>query len=413
MAVLLHPVRAGIPVPRIAFSREHETRTLAQDRAIVDRIIAAYHDARRSASRRVQRSMFGSVWSENGFAGGQADLVRALEDRSAERTHDILRRFLVSEAAHGIAMGRAEAETVGGNPDLARQYGLMWLDQLVGLAHASGALPAINPEDNFAAWERALEIDVDDVAAAIEHALGVTLDFPDAIGVFGAELRGRPFPVIAFQHLLVALSVRAWTASDGGGHVVEIGGGFGDLAFWTTRLLPCRYTIYDLPFVNAAQAYFLSRALPGHPLRLAGEPPAGDGEIALLPAWRLLDDAPPAADVVVNQNSLVEIPRDTARAYLTAMRGFLKGPFLSINHESWQRVADTVDRTSVADSIAAVGGYTRLSRGPFPLRVGYVQEIYAPSGATLRTGTSPEIEAASASARTPPLERLKRLLTRP
>ena len=81
--------------------------------------------------------------------------------------------------------------------------------------------------------------------------------------------------MIAFTHLLVALNIRAWLPSGGTGHVVEIGGGFGDLALWTTRLVPCRYTIYDLPFASAAQAYFLCRARPGEPLRLSGERTSG------------------------------------------------------------------------------------------------------------------------------------------
>jgi hypothetical protein len=413
MAVLLHPVREGVRVPRIVFSTEYEQRTLAEDREIIERILGAYHHAIGSASARTRRSMFGTIWAADGFGGRQRDLVEALEARSAERAHGILRRFLISDAAYGIAMGREEADAVRNDPALAHGYGLMWLDQLVGLAGASGAHPLINPEDNLAGWERALlDVDVDAVVASIEETFGIRLEFPDMTGVFGGELRGKPVPSLAFMHLLVALGVRPWMPEQGKGHVVEIGGGFGDLAYWTGRLLRCRYTIYDLPFVNAAQAYFLWRALPGRPLRLAGEQPGAGDEIALLPGWLLIQEPPASADVVINQNSLVEIPRATARAYLTAIRGFLDGPFLSINHESWQRMADALDRTSVAESMAAVGGYTRVSRAPFALRVGYVQEIYARSGATLRVGSSDGRRVVASPAAAPTLKRLKRLLSR-
>ena len=416
MAVLLHPVSDGVRVPSIAFSTEYERRTLSEDRAIVERIIAAYHHAVGSASPEMRQAMCGTIWGADGFGGHQGEFVRAREERSVERTHDILRRFHLTDAAHGIAMGRAEAEAVRTQPVQSHHYGLMWLDRLVGLACASGALPLVNPEDNYPAWERALEIDVEAVAAAIERHIGIPLDFPDVTGVFGGELRGRPIPVIAFTHLLVALNLRPWVPASGRGHVVEIGGGFGDLAMWTTRLGPCRYTIYDLPFASAAQAYFLWRSCPGGALRLSGERAAGGNEIALLPGWGLLQDPPAAADVVVNQDSLVEIPRAIAAAYLKAMSGFLNGPFFSVNHESWQRLADTLDRTSVAESIATVGGYVRVSRAPFPLRMGYVQEIYAPVGKVLRPGgPSSEVarepgepEAAPAGA----LHRLGRLFSR-
>ena len=40
------------------------------------------------------------------------------------------------------------------------------------------------------------------------------------------------------------------------GAVIHVGGGFGDLAYWTGQLSGAAM-IYDLPFVNAAQARFL------------------------------------------------------------------------------------------------------------------------------------------------------------
>lgn len=407
MAVLLHPLSDGVRPPRVIFSTEYQQRTLAQDREIIERIIAAYHHALGSTSAKMKRSMYGTVWGRDGFDRGQraahalmrfirrrfhrgdghqGGLIRALEERSLERTHEILRQFHLSDAAHGIAMGKAEAEAMRTNPAQAHHYGLMWVDRLVGLAEASGALPLTNPEDNFDAWQKALEVDIEQVAAAIERSMGMPLEFPDVTGVFGCELRGRPLPLIVFTHLLLALSIRPWVQAveDPRRHVVEIGGGFGSLAYWTTRLVPCGYTIYDLPFASAAQAYFLWRARPGQPLRLSGEGQSQAGEIALLPGWALLQDPPRSADVVVNQDALVEIPRRVATAYLSAVRGFLNGPFLSVNHESWQRLADTLDRTSVAELVAAAGGFVRLSRGPFALRQGYVQEIYGLSGATLR-----------------------------
>jgi len=417
MAVLLHPLSEGVHPPPVVFSTEYERRTLAQDREIVDRIIAAYHHALGATSVEMRQAMCGTIWGSDGFGGYQGEFIRALEERSVERTHDILRQFHVSDAAHGIAMGKAEAESVRANPAVERHYGLMWLDRLVGLAEGSGAVALMNPEDNFETWQKGLEVDVEQVAAAIERRIGMPLEFPDVTGVFGGELRGRPMPVIAFTHLLVALSIRPWVTDEGGSHLVEIGGGFGSLAYWTTRLMPCRYTIYDLPFASAAQAYFLWRVRGGQPLRLSGEGRPQPGEIALLPGWALIEDPPASAQVLVNQDSLVEIPRGIATAYLTAVRGFLDGPFLSVNHESWQRLADALDRTSVSELIAAAGGYVRLSRGPFALRQGYAQEIYTVAGATLRPAASRGAQTAKAADETStapaaPLQRFKRLFAR-
>ena len=223
MALLLHPVTERTRPQPIRFSREYESRTLTEDREIIERIIAAYHHALATASADVRQSMCGTIWGADGFDERQGALIRALEDKSPENAHEILRQFHISDAAHGLGMGKVEAEAVAGRSDQARAYGFMWLDRLVGLAHATGALPMPNPEDNADDWHRCLDVDPEEVAVAIEKHIGLTLDFPDVTGVFGGELRGRAFPLVAFTHLLVALSVRPWLPPDNA-VVVEIGG---------------------------------------------------------------------------------------------------------------------------------------------------------------------------------------------
>jgi hypothetical protein len=379
MAPLLHPVSDQVRVPPIHFSEEYRRRTLGEDRDIIDRIIAAYHAALRSASPEILQSMCGTIWSDKGLVGKQAGLIQALEDKSPRAVHDILCRYFITDAAHGIAMGQREFEVVYHQPEHRRHYGLMWLDRLVGLAHAIGAVPVPNPEDSGERWQCALEVEPAQVFAAIEKHVGMPIEFPDVCGVFGGEIRGRAFPFIAFTHLLVALSARALVPSREP-TIVEIGGGFGGLASWLYQLCRCHYTIFDLPFANAVQAYFLHRALPGRPLVLCGERPACGPALYLQPAWAIFNQSPvTTVELVINQDSMPEIPQRMACRYLQAMKGFLKGPFLSVNQEPAPEASQLWDRTRIAQLIDTVGGYARLSRGPFPLRMGYVQEVYYPT----------------------------------
>jgi hypothetical protein len=376
---LLHPCPADLPPRPVRFSTEHHSRGLAEDRDVIERIIAAYHRAAGAATAAQRDSLCGPLWGEGGYDGRQAALIGALKEKSTAGVHDVLKQFFVSDAGSGIAMGRAEAEAVRGQEAARRGYGLLWLDRLVGLAEAVGARPVPNPEEDPVGWENSLAADPAAVVGAVERHLGVEMAFPDVCGVFGGELQGRPFPAISFTHLLVALSVRAFCPR-AGAHVVEIGGGFGGLALWVGRLLPCAYTIFDLPWASAVQAYFLYRALPGCRLWLFGEAePAGAADFTLRPAWELLAPLEQTADLVVNQDSLVEVPRATAVGYLQAVAGSLRCPLLSVNHESPARAPEVLGRNSVAGLVAQAGSFVRVRRGPFALRRGYVEEVFCPA----------------------------------
>src|SRR5207248_799117 len=78
-----------------------------------------------------------------------------------------------------------------------------------------------------------------------------------------------------------------------------------------------RYTVYDLPWVNALQGYFLIRSLPGVAVRLYGE---DAGDLRVLPYWKLNDEPARACGYLVNTDSLPEMGYPTARGYLPEIR---------------------------------------------------------------------------------------------
>ena len=80
--------------------------------------------------------------------------------------------------------------------------------------------------------------------------------------------------------------------------------------------------------------------------------------------------------MVVNQDSFPEIERAFVVDYLRHIRRFA-GRLLSINQEAAAvAAADGRCQHVVSELVDSVGGFVRVSRVPYWLRRGYVEEIY-------------------------------------
>jgi hypothetical protein len=122
-----------------------------------------------------------------------------------------------------------------------------------------------------------------------------------------------------------------------------------------------QYTIVDLPMSNVAQAAFLGAALGEDAVCLTGE--SRPGIRILTPKWLFATDD--RFDVVLNTDSLTEMPPETAIRYaqIAMVRA---GKLLSINHEAYDVL--------VHDLAPLVG--RSLCRAPYWLRHGYVEELF-------------------------------------
>ena len=247
--IFLNPVSAAAVPQAITFSQEPSSRTWGDDQELIDRIIAAYHRAITSTPPEVQTCFADSLWTDSGYLGHQAGLISALKAGDSQRLHDILRGMFVSDAVHALGMGKLEASLLQSKPEHIRTYGLQWIDRLVSLSYAVGARPVRYCEYDHKGYLDSLLVDVEEVARAVEEKLQIRLKFPEIGGVFGRELGGSPFPMHAFVLLAAAFQV-SLTLPSGNPFVIEIGGGFGGLAYWVHALTPCQYRIYDLQVVQ-------------------------------------------------------------------------------------------------------------------------------------------------------------------
>src|SRR5439155_9931646 len=159
--------------------------------------------------------------------------------------------------------------------------------------------------------------------------LGFDPSFPAVGSAYGFTISGHLYTIDSLTHAYNAFRVRQ--LAGGPGTAFEIGGGYGCLALMAYRAGFRDYAVFDLPWVNALQGYFLVRSLPEGTIRLYGE---SGGGVRVLPYWALDAEPDKACDVLVNTDSLPEMGHDTAKGYLPRIRRVTRTAFLSVNQEA-------------------------------------------------------------------------------
>jgi hypothetical protein len=212
-------------------------------------------------------------------------------------------------------------------------------------------------------WQRWMQSWTGDNLLRLAEAVGAwRLEYPEAAS------RGAVDPeevLRAVQALYQAYRIFELIGRRSSARIAEIGGGLGRTAYYARQFGIRNYTIIDLPMTAVAQGYFLGRTLGADAVGLFGESSAG---CDVLPPMSFLEGTE-KYDLVVNVDSLTEMARDTARAYVEAIRA-RAAMFLSINHE--------YNAFSVND-ILAESGLHPAARTPYWLRRGYVDEVFEQS----------------------------------
>lgn len=296
--------------------------------------------------------------------------------RSSEHQADeYLASMFAQPIMRGIAQGDIAYKALLESPHSRAHVTLEAIDKLLALSDALATAPIENPEQG--PWGKQAHGDVEKLLTKIEDALSVQLAFPKFYGsVFGiSSIRG-----VFHDRDCWAIYVASRIASlvkDRKAPICEIGGGAGHLAYYCWMLGFRNYTIIDLPTVNVIQAYFLRRNLPEAEISLSGERSSFNGsEGVRILSPRYMRDVPNKHfSLAVNVDSFPEIFPATVQEYLRSIRRS-SSLFLSVNQEAMVRMAENDIQTRVRDNVGAVGGFKLLSRHPFWLRKGYVEEIY-------------------------------------
>ncbi|HMI18495.1 MAG TPA: hypothetical protein VK533_03020 [Sphingomonas sp.] len=317
----------------------------------------------------------GPVWDAL-LAGPQKHLVRWLARGEAEPLAADLAALGRSEAAQGFFGGAGQHRRCAGDSAYAQLLAAWTHDKLLSLAEAVGAVRLELPENG--AWGETIAIPPADLFAAIEIKLGCDLSPPTHVGAFlGIDAGGRVLQMRVLEAIHAAWRLKQIADAHGFGRVCEIGAGAGLTAYYAALLGIEDYTIIDLPTMNAVQAYMLAGSRIGDRVALPGE--GRDGAIRVLPHSAFAGLARGSIDILYNQDSLPEIERGAASAYLADARRIGVPLLLSINQEAHLPTADG-RQASVPELIAETGGFTLLSRHRHWLRQGYAEEIYRAKG---------------------------------
>lgn len=339
--------------------------------SLLERTIAAFQAQKNDAPRDAGTS---GCWSDHGWDGNLRPLVSALEQGNLAAVRTMFQSLFQTSLSYGIAMGAQELAAVQSTPRHTETYEHQWRQTLISVAEAVGAIPVHNPE--LGPDHRQLPVGT--VFSALSSKMGVSVDFPQGFGVFGCRPADCIMPTIALQHLHAAWYCAQWLQRDGK-RVVEIGGGFGGLFYYLSKLRRVDYCSYDVPAAIAIQTVFIGASCPAIQLQLYGEakPSEGGAVARLLPSWVLGQSearvAQEPVDLIINQDTIADLAQETREQILTYMGTVLQGALISIAPDS-SAVSDCL----LFPAALAEAGFHLFDRVPFHSRNGYMREIYHP-----------------------------------
>jgi hypothetical protein len=337
-------------------------------RALVPRVIAAYRRAM-DEFRAPARSMWDDIQGHN------SDFCAALQDGDEEAVFGFLRAMFQSNLIWGLGFVAGEVTRTAHDRE---HYLRLLTDSLVSLAECAGHLRAkCIEQEGPDPWLGALDVDLDDVVRAL-GPYGVDVAFPRVAAAYGSTLGGQFVTVDSVVQSAIVWRLRQLGAGPAS-TIVEIGGGYGCHALKAHQAgLRCR--IYDLPWVNAVQGYFLGLGAGAANVSLFGEGPAA---IEIRPHWRLSELPDRSVDFALSANALAEMGHETALGYLRQIDRFLRGSFLSVGQEAETRYREIGPQNRVLALVRHTERLHLVSRQPWWMRQGYVEEVFAVPRPTL------------------------------
>jgi len=94
-----------------------------------------------------------------------------------------------------------------------------------------------------------------------------------------------------------------------------------------------------------------------------------------MPTFAINEMTERTTDVLLNENSMPEMPETAVEEYVRWAKRTVRGLFYSYNQEAYSPVEGEL-QVLVPAVVARVGGFTRYSRDISWLRRGYVEEVY-------------------------------------
>lgn len=297
------------------------------------------------------------IW-EGVSAAYQADLIQALDSSDIEKSKYLLENIFENNLVFGIGWPRIVANT---HPEMWRDA---WQKKLTRLAQSIGVIRLQNPEQPEETKQGDQEY-WNSLVHQCEFSLGKPMDFKASGKLFGECIGGRCISIEMIESFAILGVIDRYQPDRQ--EVLEIGAGLGTLGQYLNG-----YSTSDLPVCSVMHAFLLASSMGEDCIWLCGED-YDEQPIRVLGPQPIQDShlTNRTLDVVVNQNSMPEMPVSTMIDYLIWINGHLSkdGIFISINHESHN--AGQVSVREYAKDILRLE-----NRSMWWLRDGYVCEIW-------------------------------------
>jgi len=215
----------------------------------------------------------------------------------------------------------------------------------------------------------------------VENKLEFSIAFPNIGSPYGLVINNSLITMESPEHIYVSTRintiVKDFFNDNNQLKCVEIGGGYGGLAYWFLKSNLnniSKYTIIDFPLMNVIQGYFLSKAFGTSNVIFYGEKKNENIKIELIPIDKTSEIK--NFDLLINENSMPEMPLESVQNYLYWAKENLNGIFYSYNQEAYSPV-NGKEQISVPKTISKISNSFELySRNISWIRNGYVEEVY-------------------------------------
>ena len=164
-----------------------------------------------------------------------------------------------------------------------------------------------------------------ELVRGIEGATGISVGFPRVGAPYGLMLGDSLITLESPEHLYVALRINLEIEdrlpAKPSPTIVEIEPRHRVLAAELRASSVESYTIIDLPLMNVVQGYFLAQSLGHDRVLFNGEPdgPRGDegSPVRILPTTSITSFVDKSVDVLINENSMPEMPLNAVETYVS------------------------------------------------------------------------------------------------
>ncbi len=365
-----HQMPKGLPSVRVEFTI---TTPAKDDVLIAKRILAAFQKASKDEGEHANLHKSDKDSWDNIGNQYHADFYRILFANDAYQVADRLRNMHSDKLTFGISGGSTEYNDLISSARLRSEKGVIVKDILVSFAETLGILPYETNVPYMA--KKNIYADSDWLVDEIEKKIGISIIPPEIDGgLFKLRLKKGLFDMRDLWSLYAAWRISRIIKTKS--RVCEIGAGLGKSALYADRFGFRDYAIFDLPIINAVQAWYLIKALPKRAIVLYGEKRDEKDSIKIMPYWKFMEGTD-FYELVLNEDSFPEIDREVVDKYLQKMKERARY-FLSINQEFGAPAfaGASQNHQIVPHRVETSGGYKRIHRFPFWLRKGYVEELY-------------------------------------